>query len=188
MLSAAGFTGLIPIHQVAPEVEGYLSNFACGRKDLDDFLFDSARDQHEDHLSFTSTLFHEDFDGLVGYITLTNDSVGMEMSEVGELGLRNHVDLKFYPAIKICRLGIHQELQGLGVGQKLIQLALGEILLTQSITAARLLITDAVNDLRVIEFYEKCGFLESYWATNQRKKYRGTSVSATIKMIRDIYA
>jgi ribosomal protein S18 acetylase RimI-like enzyme len=188
MLSAGGFTGLISINQVALEIESFLTNFACGRKDLDDFLFDCARDQHEDHLSHTSTLFHEDFKGLVGYITLTNDSVGMEMSEVGELGLRNHVDLKFYPAIKICRLGIHQDLQGLGIGQKLIDLALGEILLAQSITASRLLITDAVNDPQVIRFYEKCGFLESYWATNQRKKNRGTSVPATIKMIRDIYA
>lgn len=187
MLSAAGFTGLIPIHQVASAVEHYLGEFKCGRQDLDEFISEHARDQHEDHLSYTSVLFHEDFEGLVGYITLTNDAVGMELSEVGELGLRNNVDLKFYPAIKICRLAIHSDLQSQGVGEKLIELALGEILLSQSITAARLLITDAVNSPRVIQFYERCGFLESYWATRQQKS-RGGSVRATIKMIRDIYA
>jgi ribosomal protein S18 acetylase RimI-like enzyme len=187
MLSEAGFTGLISIHQVAPEVEPYFSSFTCGRKDLDVFFFDQARDQHEDHLSHTSVLFHEDFEGLAGYLTLTNDAVGMELSEVGELGLRNNVDLKFYPSIKICKLAIHSDLQSQGVGKRLIDLALGEILLSNSITAARLLITDAVNDSRVIQFYERCGFLESYWATKQQRA-RGSSTRATIKMIRDIYA
>ena len=161
MLSERGFTGLIPIDELADELVDRISTFRCASDSLENFLTQQAAEQHRDHLSHTSLLFHEDFDGLVGYITLTNDAIGMQMSEVGELGLKYSIDLAFYPAIKICRLAVNDQLQRVGIGGRLLDLAVGEIVAAPSVTAARLLITDAVNDPAVLAFYEKHGFSES---------------------------
>jgi GNAT superfamily N-acetyltransferase len=187
-LSEIGFTALIPINEVVVGMLPRISDFSSGLPGLDSFLCDSAKDLHCDHLSHTSLLFHEDFDGVVGYITLANDSIPLKTSEVGDLGLAYKVDLTAYPAVKIGRLAVHKSLQGTGVGNRIMDLAIGELVGTQAITTARLMITDAINDPKVISFYEKCGFVESFWATEQANNHGRGKQRATIKMIRDIYA
>lgn len=187
MLSSVGFTALIPIHEVA-EAELYrLKKFSCGNQSLDVFLQEKAHELHLDHLSHTNLLFHEDFGGLVGYITLSNDSIPLKVSEVGDLGLAYQTDLQSYPAVKIGRLAVHADLQRKGVGARLLDLAIGEVIGVQTVAAARLMITDAVNDPKVIRFYGQHGFLESFWATDQARKHGKGKDRATIKMIRDIY-
>lgn len=187
-LSEQGFTGLIPILDLAEDQSHRLKTFSSNRKDLDAFLTDEASAFHSDHLSHTSLLFHEDFDGLVGYITLTNDAIPLKTSEVGDLGLAYKIKLSHFPAIKICRLAIHKDLQCQRIGARMLYLAIGEIVGTSAVTTARLLITDAVNDPRVLKFYESHGFLESFWAVDQHKNHSRGTERATIKMIRDIYS
>jgi ribosomal protein S18 acetylase RimI-like enzyme len=187
MLSGIGFTALIPINEVA-ETELYrLKQFSCGNHSLDSFLHAQAQELHADHLNHTNLLFHEEFGGLVGYITLSNDSIPLKVSEVGDLGLAYQTDLHSFPAVKIGRLAVHADLQRTGVGTRLLDLAIGEIVGAQTVTAARLMITDAVNDPKVIRFYERHGFLESFWATDQARNNGRGRDRATIKMIRDIY-
>lgn len=188
MLSDTGFTALIPINEVAPSEQFRIRLFSCGTPSLDAFLIDHAKDQHEDHLGHTSVLFHEDFEGMVGYITLSNDAIPLKTSEVGNLGLAYEVKLSAFPAVKIGRMAVHEELQRLGIGQRILDLATGELVGTPTVTTARLLITDAVNDPRVISFYMKARFFESYWAIDQAKNHGKGMERATIKMIRDIYA
>lgn len=188
MLSDAGFTALIPINEVAPEEQHRIKDFSCGIPNLDSFLIEQATNLHTDHLGHTSVLFHEDFDGLVGYVTLSNDAIPLKTSEIGGLGLAYEVQLSAFPAIKIGRMAVHKDLQSNGIGQRMLDLATGEIVGTPGVTTARLLITDAVNDPRVISFYTKCGFMESYWAIDQAKNHGKGMERATIKMIRDIYA
>lgn len=188
MLSEVGFTALIPVNEVAPQELYRLKQFACGTPSLDTFLHTQALDLHLDHLSHTSVFFHEDFGGLVGYITLSNDSLPLKTSEVGELGLAYQTDLTSFPAVKIGRLAIHCDLQCQGLGARLLNLAIGEVIGAQTVAASRLIITDAVNEARVIKFYEQQGFLESFWATDQARNHGRGKERATIKMIRDIYA
>jgi ribosomal protein S18 acetylase RimI-like enzyme len=184
VLRVDGFTGLIALDDVVPETQAWIKQFSCGTVSLDNFLRDEADVLHQDHLNRTSLLFHEDFEGLAGFVTLTNDSIPLTTYEIGELGLNYECPVTSFPSIKICRLGVHADLQRQGIGERIIQLVMGGILATSNLTTARFLITDAINDQKVIDFYQKQGFVESYWA----KVKRGNSNTATIKMLRDIYA
>lgn len=107
-LSEAGFTALIPISEVAAEIPPRIAEFSSNSPVIDSFLCDSAKNQYCDHLRHTSLLFHENFDGVAGYITLANDAIPLKLSEVGELGLAYKVDLTSYPAVKIGRLAVHK--------------------------------------------------------------------------------
>lgn len=186
-LSENGFTGLIAISEIAPTELHRLDSFTSGRDELDQFLTQQAVALHGDHLSHTSCLFHTDFPSLVGFITLSNDAIPLNQTEVGELGLAYAVSLTSYPAIKIGRLAVHSELKRQGIGRRILDLAVGEITGQATITASRLLITDAVNDKDILTFYASMGFEESLWATSQSKNHGRAKERATIKMIRDIY-
>ncbi|KPF60771.1 hypothetical protein D621_01360 [beta proteobacterium AAP51] len=67
----------------------------------------------------------------------------------------------------------------------------GEILDSASLSAARLIILDADNEPRVVQFYRRLGYQESLWAEAQARKGIGSksvAAAATVKMIRDILA
>ena len=187
-LSEAGFTGLIPLHEVAQEEMGRIAAFDSHSESLDSYLKDSAADQRAEHLSETSVIFHEDFPGLVGYITLTNDAIHLDQTEINHLGLNCTAEMRTFPAVKICRIAVHKELQGNGIGARILDLTIGEIVGAKGISAARMLITDAVNEAKVIDYYTKYGFVESLWAKGQVKQQKRGTVQLTIKMIRDLYA
>lgn len=187
MLSEQGFSALIPIDDVSSEAQGLIGSFSCGTDSLDIFLREQAKDQHVDRLGHTGLLFHGDFDGLVGYITTSADAIPLKASEVGELGLTYDIELSSFPALKIGRLAVHKDLQRQHIGQRILDLTIGEIVGAKQITAARILITDAINDERVIRFYRKYGFEESYWARDIAKNHGGKRGQGAIKMIRDIY-
>ena len=188
MLSEVGFTGLIPLHEVSEAEMPRVAQFKCGSESLDSFLQSEARDHYLEHLSQTSVIFHEDFAGLVGYVTLTNDAIALDISEVGHLGMNCIVSIPTYPAIKICKLAVHEDLHGIGVGNRILDLVIGEIVGGKGVAACRILITDAVNEPKVIEFYGDYGFLPSVWAKARAGQRKGGTAHLTIKMIRDIYA
>lgn len=189
MLSEGGFTALIPINEVAQSELYRIDSFSSGETSLDSFLHSEAANLHSDHLGHTSLLFHEDFASVVGYITLSNDAIPLKTSEIGDLGLAYEIELPAFPAVKIGRLAVHQSLQRQGIGKLILDLAIGELAGIQSITTGRMLITDAINQTKVISFYQKHGFMESYWAADRIKNHGGKMKErSTIKMIRDIYA
>lgn len=189
MLSDAGFTALIPIDEVAQGELHRLDSFSCGKSDLDDFLRSEAASLHSDHLGHTCLIFHEDFPSVAGYITLSNDAIPLKTSEISDLGLAYEIELPAFPAVKIGRLAIHKDLKRQGIGKRILDLAIGELVGVQTVTTGRLLITDALNEYDVIAFYQKYGFMESYWAADKVKNHGGKSKERpTIKMIRDIYA
>ena len=181
-LAENGF-GLLPVTEVAPEL---LAAFRCGKDHLDAFLANSVG-MHEDRLGLTTVVFHRDVqDAVVGYFTLANDAVPLNTSEQAELGLRDDVALTAFPGVKIGRFAVAQNLQGQGVGAQLLELVLGEILDSESLSAARLAIVDADNDPPVLRFYERHGFERSLWAEKQARNHGGRASPAAVKMIRDI--
>lgn len=170
MLTEAGFSGLVLLNEVNENFLSWIERFDSGRDKLNDYLKSRARDQHDDHLGTTSLLFHEAFDGVVGYITLANDCVQLTTFEEGELGLRDQYQLRTFPAVKICRLAVNSALQRQGIGELIIDLAVGHIIESQKFCAARLLVTDALNEPAVLQFYKKLGFFDSGWADNEAKR------------------
>jgi GNAT superfamily N-acetyltransferase len=177
--------GLLPVIEVDPAL---LATFKCGKAHLDGFLA-QAPDFHRARLGLTTVAFHRDIDGIVGYFTLANDSLPLTTSE--QLELNVDVVLKAYPAVKLGRLAVASHLQGQGIGEQLMSFIHGEILDSESLSAARLVIVDADHDERVIAFYRGHGYQESLWAEAQAKNHRTLKVGvapATVKMIRDILA
>ncbi|MES2160944.1 MAG: hypothetical protein V4476_07310 [Pseudomonadota bacterium] len=142
---------------------------------------------HRDYLSRTSLLFHETFNGLVGYVTLANDSIPLTVVEISHMALNYNCTLPTFPAVKICRLGVNAQLQNQQIGRRILDLVTGAIVDSDRITSARFLITDAIDEARVVKFYENYGFTRSIWAADKHGKDRNHKGVATVKMIKDIY-
>lgn len=181
MLAAAGY-GLLPINEVARE---QLAAFDCGKPHLNEFLGDTARAMHEQRLGLTSIVFHSQVVGPVGYFTLANDSIPLNTSESFDLGIDKELTLPSFPAVKIGRLAVSRPLQGEGVGSVVVKLILGEVLESDSLSSARLLVVDADNEPNVVGFYERQGFERSLWAAKQARNHGGKDLR-TIKMHRDV--
>jgi hypothetical protein len=88
-----------------------LGAFSCGKPRLDEFLTAHALALHEARLGFTNVVFHQQFEGPLGYFTLANDAIKLNDSEKFELGFGEHIELAAFPAVKIGRLAVHQDLQ-----------------------------------------------------------------------------
>ena len=184
MLTDQGY-GYLPITKVDPAT---LGTFSCGKPRLDDFLTAQALTLHEARLGFTNVAFHQHFEGPVGYFTLANDAIKLNNSEKFDLGVYEHIELAAFPAVKIGRLAVHQDLQRTGVGAALMALLLGDILNTAGLSAARLIVVDADNDEAVLGFYRKLGFEVSLWAEEMAKNHtKKRTQPATIKMHRDVF-
>jgi len=191
-LRSDGFTGLIAINQIAEEQQHRITSFDSGTDSLNRFLNESALEFQAAHLGYTSVLFHEDFAGLVGYITLANDAIKLQGIEITDLALNlpPEQNLTAFPAIKIGRLAVHQELKRQGIGRRLLDLALGGVMGGSTLSAARILVADAINTEEVLAFYKGLKFEESKVGNEDYSKAsRGKRhlPRLTIKMIRDIY-
>ena len=188
-LSADGY-GLIAIDTADP-ANTDLAAFSCNRKNLDDFLVRNALTFHTDRLGFTSLVFHKDIDGLVGYFTLSNDALNLETSEKFEFGINDDILIGAFPAIKIGKFAVRANLQNSGVGMAIMNLLVGGCLDSKGLSFARLLVTDAVNEERVVRFYERCGFQKSLWAEKRHRNHspkQHRQQPETIKMYMDVFA
>jgi ribosomal protein S18 acetylase RimI-like enzyme len=184
MLAPDGY-GYLPIPEVDAAV---LQTFCCGKPHLNAFLIEQALALHQHRLGLTHVVFHRDWEGVVAYFTLQNDGIPLEDFERMELGYVDNINLPSFPAVKIGRLAVTQALQGQGVGTRVLELIIGELLRTSSLSAARLLVVDADNDDEVVAFYRKQGFVHSLWAQNQLKNHRKKNMRpATIKMLLDVH-
>lgn len=185
-LAQAGY-GLTAVTDIAPEV---LSTFRCGKPSLDRFLTDRADFMHHEHLSSVWVVFHADVAYPVGYFTLHNDSLELSEPEEVNLGLRDHADLKRFPAVVIGKLAIDERLHGTGASDAVMRLALDLVLRSTllRLSAARIVAVDAVNEPKVLRFYTRNGFERSQWADKQATNQGGKAPRTTIKMLRDILA
>jgi ribosomal protein S18 acetylase RimI-like enzyme len=179
-LSASDY-GLIPISNVDKTTISFF-NFTCGKPNLDNFIKTDARDLHESRICHTYCIFHNDFKGLVGYITLSSDSIKLNSSEVMELGVNSEVTISNIPAVLIGKFAINSELQGNGCGTAIMSLAV-DMILAANPASARLAVVDAINESRVIKFYEQCGFKRSIHSEKQAKSQGRQS---TVKMFKDV--
>ena len=177
MLSVEGY-GVLPVTETVPE---QLAAFDCGKQRLNEFLTGTALQMHAVRLGFTSVVFHEDVEGPVGYFTLASDSIPLTDSEQFDHDVKEWT-LKSFPAVKIGRLAVRQDLHSQGVGAYIVNtLILGTVVEGQ-FSAARLLVLDADNEARVVKFYETLGFERSLWA----EKSASGKATQTVKMHRDI--
>lgn len=123
--------------------------------EMEEFLKTEAFSEQEKSLNTTHLFLDNETGKIVAYISLCNDSIGLEIQERNEL----QYTYTTVPAIKIARLAVATEYQGLGIGRTLINFAayMGQEIRTMSGLA---FITLDCYEHKV-SFYEKIGFVKN---------------------------
>lgn len=182
-LDPSGY-GLIPVSQIEQHT---LDNFTSGTDSLDRFLKIDAKSFQDGRIGHSTCVFHKDANGMVGYFTMSNQSIKLNQSELMDLGLNIESPIEYIPAVLIGKFAVHSDFQKVGNGKDIMELAIGEILDAPSPSAARLAVLDAVNNEKVVNFYEQCGFKHSLLA-KKIATHNGRGRPLTIKMFLDILA
>lgn len=159
-----------------------LRGFTCGRDQLDDFLLEDARDYDEHGITSTVVVFVPGRVAPAGYFSLSADSVRLTESEEFELGLPFDAPISYYPAVKLTKLATASDMQSQGLGEAIVALIRG--IVTDAPFAVRVLTVDAINQPKVLAFYERVGFVESLADRREKKNQRDPS---TVLMIKDLY-
>jgi GNAT superfamily N-acetyltransferase len=147
---------LIDAHPIKP--------FDCEDSDLNEFLFEKAKDFKKEFLA--TTFLIESESRTVAYYSIFHDSLSIEEQDFASKSsfkkfLKNMVShpkrhLKSFPALKIGRLGIDKEYKGKGLGKKIVSYIISETLNLNDKQACKLITVDAYRES--IGFYRNMGF------------------------------
>lgn len=143
--------------ELAPTID--LSLFDCGQPDLNDFLVSDSI-HYQTQLMAKTFLFHQN-GNVIAFFSISNDT----LTDKGNRSIWNRLSRpipnskrrKIYPAVKIGRLGVSNQIQSAGLGSQIIDFIKG-LVLFHSKSACRFLIVDAYNNDRAIKFYTKNQF------------------------------
>jgi hypothetical protein len=129
-------------------------------RDLDNFIHQDAQRHYDDKIAVTYILKFELFpDVTLGFATLQNDAIVID-KENPLPGVATYAYSAF-PAVKIGRLGIHFELQGLELGTQFLDM-IKILMCTANRTGCRYITVDArrdkKNNIDTTKFYSKNGF------------------------------
>lgn len=166
--------------------QGLLDAFDCGDEELNVFLRADSKSYGQHGLTYTTVVFREECSTLVGFFSLSCDSLKLEGVELSELGLPFDASLDFFPAVKITKLAVALGWQSRGIGKHMLTFIQG--IAFQPPLSARLLTVNAVNRAETIKFYDREGFIESSrHRAMQGQRKKGVDPT-TILMYRDLYA
>lgn len=131
-------------------------------QEMESFLKIEALEEQEKHLNTTYLLIDTDENKIVGYISLCNDCIRLELEE--------RVDLEFtyatIPAMKIARLAIDNAYKGKGMGKLLIQFSSYIAQKIQSNSGLVFITLDCYEHR--LSYYESIGFIKNAYQPNQR--------------------
>ncbi len=118
-----------------------LDEFACGRRDLDEWLTRHARGATRQGTR-TYLLIEETSGAVAGYFALTPHLIEREQAprRVGR-GAPQRI-----PAILLAKLALHERPQGQGLGAELLLHALRTILAAARAAGGRIVVVDAIDD------------------------------------------
>ncbi|MFW1950553.1 GNAT family N-acetyltransferase [Acinetobacter beijerinckii] len=154
--------------------------FKCEREELNKFLVEDAFEYHSYGLTKTTLVMHND--ELIGYFSLSADKIVLTNSEKAELALNGEFPISYFPAVKITKLAVDMKYARKGYGSIILDLIQGVVY--SHLFAVRFLTLDAINEDKVINFYEKNGFVESLQEASERKQKKNRE---TILMHKDLF-
>lgn len=138
-----------------------VKSFDCGDADLNDFILNESPLYRKELLA-VSYVAENDSKEIIGYFSLANDRVSLSDFEDKTSFNRfrrhrfvNEKRLKSYPAVKICRLGIHLSAKGFGIGSELL-FFIKSYFVENNKTGCRFVTVDAYAS--AVPFYLKNGF------------------------------
>ena len=117
--------------------------FDCGDEDLNEFLLEDSFINIDNSLSKIYLCLYEN--KVVAFFSLSADSI--KINEKLEIAYRT------YPAIKIGRLAVHKDFQGMHIGSILIDWVVGFCLELRKDIGVRFISVDAYNREITISFY-----------------------------------
>lgn len=131
--------------------------FDCGHDDLNEYFHVDAILYKEELLTQTYCLQESTYPGLaLALLDFCNDTVRFEkyrdVVDINPLKGRLHI-----PAVKLTRLGVQKELQGMNIGTQVLNMV-KKFFVTDNRTGCRFITVDAYNKPRVLNFYKRNGF------------------------------
>lgn len=141
-------------------------NFDCGDEDINEYIKEDALLYQNQRIA--STYLFSDKEKIVAFFSISNDCLKDLGEEKGynnntwnrfhrKTGMPNDKRIKKYPAVLIGRLGVNKLYQGYKLGNKILDFIKGWIYYGHK-PACRLLILDAYNKEKQLNFYTKNGF------------------------------
>lgn len=134
----------IEIIKATPEILENLE-FDCGDEELNEFLLKDYVENLESKISVIYLCKHEE--KILGFFSLSADSI--------KINENIQPVYKYYPAIKIGRLGIQKEYHNMKLGSTIIDWVVGFSKELQQEIGIRFISVDAYNKDIIIKFYEK---------------------------------
>lgn len=136
-----------------------LSGFDCGDVDLNDFLFEDAKDFLSKRIATSFIL--EDEGKIVAYFCLLNDKISRQdvtNSQWKKIkgAFPERKRFSSYPAVKIGRFAVSSEYRGKNIGSDLLNIIKGMLCDKNNYSAFRFITVDAY--ISAIEFYKKNDF------------------------------
>jgi len=140
-----------------------LSGFDCTNDDINEFLKDDAMNYQREQMANTY-VFHQDMKP-IAFFSILNDCLhdkGYEPTTWNRFHRKRKIPnskrIKQYPAIKVGGLGVTKEHHGSGIAYELMDFIKGYSLIEHK-PACRLLLLDAYNKPKQINYYERNGFI-----------------------------
>ncbi|HBA47498.1 MAG TPA: N-acetyltransferase [Lachnospiraceae bacterium] len=124
-------------------------------KEMENFLKEEAFEEQEKGLNTTHLFIDREIGKIAAYISLCNDSIGLELKERDDMGLTYTT----VPALKIARLAVANEYQGNGMGKSLIQFAAYMGRKIKELSGLVFLTLDCYEHR--VSFYESVGFVRN---------------------------
>lgn len=124
--------------------------FDCGDEDLNGFLLEDSFSNIENSLSKIYLCLYDCI--VVAFFSLSADSI--------KINKQLKINYPMYPAIKIGRLAVHKDFQGMHIGSILLDWIVGFCLELRSDVGIRFESVDAYNQEKTKSFYNKNLFEE----------------------------
>lgn len=142
-------------------LDSTLKEFDCGREDINGFF-------HEDSINYLRQLLgvtyvFENGHKTVAFFTVSNDKIINRDSRKRIIARKlvklipNNKRRQTYPAVKVGRLGVHNDYKRVGIGSQILNF-IKHYFTDKNKTGCRFITVDAYNDESTLPFYLKNGF------------------------------
>jgi GNAT superfamily N-acetyltransferase len=157
-----------------------VKGFDCDLEKITSFLQDDALNYQRQKIANTY-VFKDENENILAFFSISNDGLKDTGTEKGftnlvwnklhrDIKLPNSKRIRHYPSIKIGRLGVHKNCQGTGLAYQLMDFIKGWVSIDHK-PACRLLILDAVNEIKQIRYYGRNDF-KFLMASDEHSKTR----------------
>ena len=161
------------------QIKKFLKTFKCSlNKDIEDFLHNRAITFEKKLRARTYLLLENTTNKLAGYFSIAisvlyaNEIDKEKLLEIGDLRTPKNI-----PCLLIGQIAKSDNYKDIKIGNLLMELAIEKLELINKVVAGRFILLDAINNEKVIRFYEEFGFF----------KIEENTAKENIKMIRPFY-